>query len=50
MSHQRRAPSFEGFYRRYVGACQELRAMPLTKSELLALIGALAERVVATPH
>jgi hypothetical protein len=41
---------FDVFYRRYVAACRELRAMPLTKSELVALIGCLAERVAATLH
>ena len=41
---------FDAFYMRYVAACRELHAIPLTKPELLALIGALAERAIATLH
>jgi hypothetical protein len=35
---------------RYVAACRELRALPLTRSELLALIDCLAEHAAATLH
>jgi hypothetical protein len=50
--HRQPAPvsPFDAFYMRYVAACRELHAIPLTKPELLALIGALAERAIATLH
>jgi hypothetical protein len=51
MHHQPAASfRFEDFYSRYVAACLELRAIPLTKLELLTLIGALAERPFAILH
>jgi hypothetical protein len=50
MYRQQRVTPFDVFYRRYVAACRELRAMPLTKPEVRALIECLAQRVVATLH
>jgi hypothetical protein len=47
-NRQRGVTAFDVFYRRYVAACLELRAVPLTRSELLALIDCLARRAAAT--